>query len=120
MKPDITVLYSAETIAARNAALSAQTGFESTLEKTAQAELLRDLFANPFRPLPTVDPAWRSSAVLEIAQTIYFNREFTSIPALADLLAAAGCDNESILQHCHSDRTHARGCWLIDLLLGMS
>jgi len=42
-------------IGARNAALSAREGAQTDAECPAQAHLLRDIFANPFRPLPSID-----------------------------------------------------------------
>jgi hypothetical protein len=39
------------------------------------------------------------------------------MPILADALMDAGCDNEDMLNHCRQPGEHAKGCWLIDLLL---
>ena len=45
----------------------------------------------------------------------------TDMPILADALLDAGCDNEKILQHCRQQEgVHAKGCWVIDLLLDKS
>jgi len=38
------------------------------------------------------------------------------MPILADTLQDGGCDNEDI--HCRQPGEHARGCWLLDALLG--
>ena len=40
------------------------------------------------------------------------------MPVLGDALEEAGCDNEVILWHCRVDSEHARGCWLLDAILG--
>jgi hypothetical protein len=37
---------------------------------------------------------------------------------LADAFEDAGCDNAGILAHCRSHPEHARGCWVVDLILG--
>ena len=80
--------------------------------------LLRDIFGNPFRPI-TFDPAWRTSDVMLLAQGIYEEREFSAMPILADALQDAGCDSDDILNHCRDTATpHARGCWVVDLVLG--
>jgi hypothetical protein len=39
---------------------------------------------------------------------------------LADALEKSGCPNPNILGHCRSEGEHARGCWVIDALLGKS
>jgi hypothetical protein len=83
----------------------------------APAELLRDIFGNPFRPV-TADPSWLTSTVVALARGIYDDRAFDRLPILADALQDAGCDHADILAHCRSDDPHARGCWVVDLLLG--
>jgi hypothetical protein len=76
------------------------------------------IFGNPFRPV-TLDPAWRTSDVLALARGIYEERAFDRMPILADALQDAGCDNDDILSHCRDTATpHARGCWVVDLVLG--
>jgi hypothetical protein len=89
------------------------------IEAAAQALLLRDFFGNPFRPV-TLDPSWRTSTVVALAEGIYEDRAFDRLPILADALQDAGCANEEVLTHCHGDGPHARGCWVVDLILGKS
>jgi hypothetical protein len=84
-----------------------------------QCGVLRDIFGNPFRPA-TVDPTWRTSTVLALAEGIYAERAFDRMPILADALQDAGCDNEDVLNHCRGDGPHVKGCWVVDLLLGKS
>jgi hypothetical protein len=79
--------------------------------------LLHDIFGNPFRPV-TFDPAWLTSNVITLAQTIYNDRAFERLPELGDALEAAGCDNQNVLDHCRNDGPHVRGCWVVDLVLG--
>jgi hypothetical protein len=86
-------------------------------ELAAQADLFRDVFGNPFRPV-AVDPAWRTSTVVALARGIYADHAFDRMPILADALQDAGCDDEEILNHCREPREHARGCWVVDLVLG--
>jgi hypothetical protein len=82
------------------------------------ARMLRDIFGNPFRPV-IFDPAWRTSDVLLLARGIYEERAFDRMPILADALEEAGCTNEDILAHCRdANQPHARGCWVVDLVLG--
>src|SRR5262249_10256359 len=55
----------------------------SELEERGQANLVRDIFTNPFRPV-TVDPAWRSTSAVSLAKAIYEERAFDRMPILAD------------------------------------
>jgi hypothetical protein len=89
-------------------------------EYARQADLLRDIVGNPFRPA-AVEPAWlawNDRCVERMAQGIYEERAFDRLPVLHDALLDAGCDNEDILAHCRTPEGHVRGCWVIDLLLG--
>ena len=83
----------------------------------AQANVLRDLFGNPFRSV-SFDPSWASTNVLSLARHIYEGRDYSLMPILADALMDEGCDDEAMLSHCRGPNEHIRGCWLLDLLLG--
>jgi hypothetical protein len=91
-------------------------------EADAQRELLRDIFGNPFRQ-PIIDPRWlewQAGLIVQLARTIYDERRFSELPILADALEDAGCRDETILDHGRRDAPHARGCWLLDSLLGLA
>jgi hypothetical protein len=87
-------------------------------ERAAQADLVRCLFGNPFRPAPTFDPAWRTPTVLAIARQAYEEHDFGVLPVLADALEEAGCDDAEILAHGRNPGPHARGCFVVDGILG--
>ena len=87
-----------------------------TGEAIIQANLLRDIFGNPFRPV-AFDPAWLTSDVLALARGIYDERAFGRMPILADALQDAGCGNEDVLSHCRGAGPHVRGCWVVDRVL---
>ncbi len=90
-------------------------------EKQAHCDLIRDLFGNPFRERPPVEPAWlawEGGTVPRLAQEAYDGRAFERLPVLADALEDAGCADAEILDHLRAPRPHARGCWVLDLLLG--
>ena len=70
------------------------------------------------RWLPELDPSWLTSTVIALAEGIYSDRAFDRLPILADALEDAGCDHADILAHCRGDGPHARGCWVVDLILG--
>jgi hypothetical protein len=86
-------------------------------EERAQADLLRCIFGNPFRPV-AADPKWLTLDAVALARTIYDDKTFDRLLALADALRDAGCDDESIFAHCRIEGVHARGCWVVDLVLG--
>jgi hypothetical protein len=83
----------------------------------AHAALLRCLLGNPSRAVAP-DPGWRTSTVVQIASGIYADQAFDRLPILADALQDAGCDHPDVLAHCRGEGPHARGCWVVDLLLG--
>ena len=87
------------------------------VERAQQVKLVHCLYGNPFRAV-TVDPAWLTSTVITLARGIYDDRAFDRLPILADALQDAGCDNADVLNHCRDAGPHARGCWVVDLVLG--
>jgi hypothetical protein len=88
--------------------------------KRAQADLLREIFGNPFHPV-AFSPSWITSDVLLLSRGIYEERAFDRMPILADALQDAGCTNEHLLTHLRDpNATHIRGCWALDLILGKS
>jgi hypothetical protein len=90
------------------------------------AQLLREIF-NPFRPV-AVDPAWlawHGGAAVNLAQSVYEERELPSghldaarLAVLADMLEEAGCADPQLLGHLRGPGPHLRGCWAVDLVLG--
>jgi hypothetical protein len=92
----------------------------AALEYARQADLLRDIAGNPFRPT-SVEPSWltwNGGCVQRMARAIYEERAFARLAILHDALLDAGCDDDNLLTHCRAPSEHARGCWVIDLLLG--
>jgi len=93
-----------------------------------QGALLRDIFGNPFRRLPSIDPAvlaWQDGTVVRLAQAAYEEREMPSghldrqlLAVLADALEEAGCTEQEVLGHLRGPGVHVRGCWVIDFLTG--
>jgi hypothetical protein len=107
---------------ARNAAWSAAhaVNVAAPRERLAQCELLRDAFGNPFCPESFKSSwlRWHDGCAVKMARTIYEERRFEDLPMLADALEEAGCENETILWHCREPGEHARGCWVLDAILG--
>jgi hypothetical protein len=96
-------------------------GKEAELRR--QLLLFRDIFSNLFHPLPGIPAtvlAWGNGAVTGLARAIYEESAFDQLPVLADMLEDAGCTNPDILDHLRGPAAHARGCWAVDLVLGLS
>jgi hypothetical protein len=91
-----------------------------TAEANAQADSVRCIFGNPFRPVAadTSWLAWNGGTIQCLAQSIYDERAFDRLPILADALEDAGCIDTDLLNHCRRPGEHVRGCWVLDLLLG--
>ncbi len=92
-------------------------GEAGTAEAHIQADVLRDIFGNPFRPI-SLNLSWLTPTVKQLAVAIYEQRQFDKMPLLGDALEEAGCDNEDVLQHCRGGGEHVRGCWVVDKVLG--
>jgi hypothetical protein len=90
-------------------------------ESRGQADLLRCIFGDVFRQV-RIDAAWltwNAGTVVKLARTIYDEGRWGDLPVLADALMEAGCQDETILEHCRKG-PHAKGCFVIDALLGKS
>jgi hypothetical protein len=93
-------------------------------ERAAQAALLRCIFGPAlFRPLPPVAPAvlaWNGGIVVKLAAGVYEERDLTQgrMGVLADAAEEAGLMDAELLGHLRGPGPHARGCHVIDLLLG--
>ncbi len=86
-----------------------------------QCGYIRDMAGDPFDPAP---PGWAdrfrvSPRIAGLVASIYRERAFHEMPALADALEAEGCAVVQALRHCRSEAEHVRGCWVIDELLGL-
>jgi hypothetical protein len=122
-KGAIGLAASAAHALAKNAALGvAESDFSRTrddayaAELAAQADLVRELFGNPFRPLE-FSSQWRTDTAVALARAMSDAREFSAMPILADALQDAGCNSAELLDHCRGDQPHTLGCWAVDLVL---
>ena len=86
-------------------------------EELHSAELVREIFANPFQREEAFDGGWRSETVRHIAQQAHASGDFSSLPILADALEEAGCDRDDLLGHLRSGGPHVRGCWALERVL---
>jgi hypothetical protein len=89
-----------------------------------QISILRDIVGNPFRTATITSP-WRTPTVADLATAAYGERvrnngrlDSDRLAVLSDALEEAGCDDEAILGHLRGPGPHARGCWVLDLILG--
>jgi hypothetical protein len=84
-------------------------------------QLIHDIFGNPFRPVK-IDPEWLTGlggAVPRLARELYDGRHWAELPVLGDALEDAGCTDDAILAHLRGPGPHARGCRVLDALLGL-
>jgi hypothetical protein len=100
------------------AAHSVTADMATAAERQAECELLREIFGNPFQP-PALDPARLTPEVRSLARDIYQQRSFDRLPSLADALARANCADAELVNHCRQAEGHVRGCWALDLVLGI-
>lgn len=90
-------------------------------EEALQATLVRCLAGDPFRSSRSLaDDLPRTPEAVDLAREIYDERDFASMPRLGAALEQAGCTAPEILSHCCRPGPHARGCWVVDSLLGKS
>jgi hypothetical protein len=85
--------------------------------EAALCDLIRCIFTNLIQPV-VFDLSWRTTTVKQLALSIYDERAFDRMPILADALEEVGCNNPDILEHCRRPGPHARGCWVLDAILG--
>jgi hypothetical protein len=63
-------------------------------------------------------PAAGHPTAVTVARDCCDRCDFAALPVLADLLEEAGGPKQSVLDHCRQPGEHARGCWVVDLVLG--
>jgi hypothetical protein len=81
--------------------------------------VLHDIFGNPYRQVK-VDRSWLTEDVCSLARAIYSDRTFDRMPELATALEDAGCKDAGVISHCREENRHFRGCWVVDLVLGLN
>ena len=84
-----------------------------------QAELIRCIFGNPFYTVAARSAwlGWEGGTLPKIAKSIYEEGRFEDLKVLADAVEQAGCANKLLLGHCRIGGNHAKGCWVVDLIL---
>jgi hypothetical protein len=76
------------------------------------ADLVRHIFGNPFHPYPA-PPSW-PSIVVQLAESLYAGQDYAF--ALHDALLEAG--HAELAEHFREEKSHPKGCWVVDLILG--
>jgi hypothetical protein len=123
----MTAVWALALPAQRAAARTVQQASEVGLGADKQFALLCCLFDYPWRPAPADRDLPRyaaggsgGDAVLRLAQTAYDRRAWGALPVLADALEEVGFDDADALNHLRGPGPHARGCWVLDLILDKS
>ena len=97
--------------------LEISVGEELPRKSFDQADVLREIVANPFLEIDFA-PEWRTETVLGIAESIDESPAWDRLPILADAMQDAGCEVAAVLDHCRDSlHVHRRGCWVLDLVL---
>jgi hypothetical protein len=81
-------------------------------EMKTLAHVFRHIIGNPFRPYPA-PPAWLST-VVQLAESLYAGQDCAF--ALHDALLEAG--HAELAKHFREEKSHPKGCWAMDLILG--
>jgi hypothetical protein len=86
------------------------------------SDLIREIIGNPFRPvsLDLDRLASDGGEVSSLARSLYEKQDFSGMPILGSAFEKLGCEDPDILAHCRSTTGHARGCWVVDALIGRS
>ena len=102
---------------------------EPATEAEAQADLLREVVGDPFRPIK-VEPAWlawNDGTVRHLAGAAYERRllplgtlDEDLLGVLADALEDSGCADDAVVGHLRGPGAHVAGCTVLDALLGRS
>jgi hypothetical protein len=94
-------------------------------ESLVQAGLIRDLFGDLFRTVALAS-AQRTPTIVALARAAYDERQLPRgeldlhrLAVLADALEEAGAPDEMVA-HLRSPGPHVRGCFVVDLCLGLS
>jgi hypothetical protein len=103
--------------------LVAITRWDLKTDQQDLAELVREIFGNPFHRLEPLGIS--SSTVAALAREAYEARDPAigaldpaRLAVLADAAEEAGLRRADVLVHLREDRPHVRGCWALDLILG--
>jgi len=131
-------LLAGELLVSGDPAVLASAEVAEEVNSDCRARLIRDIFVNPFRPLPPLgrraaslwerelDSAlrWNGGVIPDLARAAYEERILPAgtlhparLAVLADALEEAGCTNADILGHLRGPENHVRGCWVVDVLL---
>ncbi|MFQ3649394.1 MAG: hypothetical protein SNJ75_03605 [Gemmataceae bacterium] len=90
-------------------------------ESRGQCAVLREIIANPFRPL-RLQRDWlrhQDGVAAQLLLLIRREHRFSDLPILADALEDAGCDQEQLLRHLREPNGHLAGCWALEALHGV-
>lgn len=91
--------------------------FQRIPKNLHSAELVREIFGDPFAFQPPFQGAWRTDNVLRLARHVESTLDFSVMPILADALQEDGCTREDILDHLRRGGPHERGCWALEKVL---
>jgi hypothetical protein len=135
--PGVFIIYTAEAVAllthwgrpAAEVASGVACLTSDTVASRRQTDFLRDIFGNPYRPLPPIAPSlqdYNDRLVFRLAKASYDDRlmpcghlDPSRLAILADALLDSGCSpDDDALLHLRGEGPHWRGCWAVDTVMG--
>lgn len=94
-----------------------------------KAALIREIVGNPWHPHPVLrgrcghllrpdlyDSCSLCGTVRQATQCIYEQRDWKSLPILADMVEEFAWAPDDVLEHLRGPGPHVRGCWAVDLV----
>lgn len=90
----------------------------NSLEALRELQRLHRDLISPLTASDEFLAGWRTSAITDLAKSMYDSRNFSEMQRLAELLEHDGCRHPAVLEHCRDPKLkHVRGCWVIDAIL---
>jgi hypothetical protein len=105
-------LHKASVLCYRSGYIAAVNFAESLGKEKSLCLLLRHIIGNPLRPYPA--PLSWPSTVVQLAESLYAGQDCAF--ALHDALLEAG--HGELAEHFREEKSHPKGCWVVDLILG--
>lgn len=95
--------------------LRREQGFQGAWRSPRAAQVVRDLFGNPFVRAQAARPYVTDCVVQSTAWAIYRDRDWSALPILADAIMDVCGQEDDVTDHLRSQKQHWLGCWALDV-----